>query len=196
MPWISLDDVVGLLLWALDTPTATGTSTPARPNPVTNREFSKALGRALHRPAVLPVPKLALMARLGGELAQIATSGQRALPRRALDDGYAFRHPELDDALRATPSPDTSGRRCSGAGAGSQASPSPAHARRRRPGPASYRRLVDRVGAEDRLAVGRREEGVDDRRRDRAGRSARSIAVEHDRHRLVAVGGEGPGSRS
>jgi len=100
MPWISLTDEVGLMLWALDTPTATGAYNACAPNPVTNREFSKALGRALGRPAVLPVPKLVLKARLGSELGEVATGGQRALPRRALDDGYEFRFTDIDAALR------------------------------------------------------------------------------------------------
>jgi len=99
MPWISLADEVGLFLWALDTEAASGAYNATSPNPVTNREFSKALGRALHRPAVVPVPKLALKLRLGGELGEVATGGQRALPRRAMDAGYAFRLPDIDAAL-------------------------------------------------------------------------------------------------
>jgi uncharacterized protein (TIGR01777 family) len=99
MPWISLDDEVGLLLWALDTPSVSGVYNASAPNPVTNREFSKALGRALHRPAVMPVPKLAVKLRLGSELGEVATGGQRAIPRRAQDEGYTFRHPEVDGAL-------------------------------------------------------------------------------------------------
>jgi uncharacterized protein (TIGR01777 family) len=103
MPWIALDDEVGMILWLLDTPSASGTYNLTAPNPVTNREFSKALGRALHRPAVLPVPKLAVKARFGAEFGEIAaTAGQRAVPRRALEGGYEFRHAEIDEALQAT----------------------------------------------------------------------------------------------
>ena len=65
MPWISLADEVGLLLWALDTETASGVYNACAPNPVTNREFSKSLGRALKRPAIMPVPKFAVKIRLG-----------------------------------------------------------------------------------------------------------------------------------
>ena len=101
MPWISVDDEVGLMLWGLDTPSAAGVYNATAPNPVTNREFSKALGRALHRPAVMPVPKLAVKLRLGAELGEVAAGGQRAIPRRAQDEGYAFRHPEIDGALAA-----------------------------------------------------------------------------------------------
>ena len=99
MPWISLADEVGLLLWALDNESASGVYNATAPNPVTNREFSKALGRALHRPAVVPVPKLALKLRLGSELGEVAAGGQRAIPRRAQDQGYRFRFSEIDAAL-------------------------------------------------------------------------------------------------
>jgi uncharacterized protein (TIGR01777 family) len=101
MSWIHLEDVVGLFLWALDDHRVWGTINATAPNPVTNREFSKALGRALHRPAVVPVPKFAVAALRGGELADAVAGGARVLPRRALDMGYDFRHPDLDEALRS-----------------------------------------------------------------------------------------------
>jgi uncharacterized protein (TIGR01777 family) len=99
MSWIHLDDEVGLFLWALDNAEVSGTINATAPDPVTNREFSKALGRALHRPAFMPVPKFAVAALRGGELADAVAGGARILPRRALDMGYEFRHPELDEAL-------------------------------------------------------------------------------------------------
>jgi uncharacterized protein (TIGR01777 family) len=101
MSWVHIEDVVGLFLWALDVKSVWGVINATAPNPVTNREFSKALGRALHRPAVFPVPKLAVAALRGGELADAVAGGARILPRRALDLGYEFRHPELDEALRS-----------------------------------------------------------------------------------------------
>jgi uncharacterized protein len=101
MPWIHVDDEVGILLAAIDNPAWSGAVNASAPNPVTNRDFSKALGRALHRPAVAPVPALAIRA-LYGEMAQIVTTGVRMVPARALELGYAFAHPELDEALRAT----------------------------------------------------------------------------------------------
>ena len=67
---------------------------------MTNREFSKSLGRALNRPAVLPVPKLAVKIRFGAELGEVATGGQRAFPRRAQDEGYVFSFPEIDAAMK------------------------------------------------------------------------------------------------
>ncbi len=100
MPWIHADDLVGLYLAALDGADWSGPLNGSAPQPVTNRDFSKALGRALHRPAVAPVPRLALRA-LYGEMEQIVTTGQRAVPRRALELGYAYAHPELDEALRS-----------------------------------------------------------------------------------------------
>ncbi len=100
MPWISLADEVGLLLWGLDTTTTSGAYNACAPNPVTNREFSKALGRALNRPAIMPVPKFAVKLRLGAELGEVATGGQRAVPRRAQDEGYVFRFPDLDAAMQ------------------------------------------------------------------------------------------------
>jgi uncharacterized protein len=100
MSWIHVDDEVRLLLWALDTEQATGTYNATAPNPVTNRELSKTLGRVLGRPAVVPLPKLALKLRFGDELGEITAGGQRAVPRRAVDAGFEFLHPEVEPALR------------------------------------------------------------------------------------------------
>ena len=99
MPWIHVDDVVGIYLAALDGEDWTGPVNASAPEPVTNRAFAKALGRALHRPALAPVPGLAVRT-LYGEMAEIVTQGQRVLPRRAQEHGYTFAHPDLDEALR------------------------------------------------------------------------------------------------
>jgi len=100
MPWISLADEAGIIVWALDNDEAAGAYNATAPNPVTNREFTKALGRALGRPALLPIPKLAVKVRLGRELGEIAaSSGQRAIPRRAIEGGYEFRFTDIDAAL-------------------------------------------------------------------------------------------------
>jgi uncharacterized protein (TIGR01777 family) len=101
MSWIHIEDEIGLILWALDDERVSGTVNATAPSPVTNREFSKALGRALRRPAAFPVPKLAVTAMRGRELADAVVGGARVLPRRALDLGYEFRHPDLDEALTA-----------------------------------------------------------------------------------------------
>lgn len=101
LAWISLDDEVGMMLWALDSDDVEGVYNATAPEPVTNKEFSKALGRALGRPAVMPLPKLAVKVRFGDELGEVLTGGQRALPRRALDQGYSFRHSSIEQGLAA-----------------------------------------------------------------------------------------------
>jgi uncharacterized protein len=99
LSWIHLDDLVGMYLAAIDDEAWSGPFNATAPEPATNAQFSKALGRALHRPAVLPVPAVALQA-LYGQMAEIVTEGQRAIPRRALEHGYGFTQPDLDEALR------------------------------------------------------------------------------------------------
>ena len=101
MSWIHLDDEVGLILWALDNDQVSGVVNATAPNPVTNQEFSKALGRALDRPTVIPTPKFAVAALRGRELADTVVGGARVLPRRATDLGYEFRYTEIDPALEA-----------------------------------------------------------------------------------------------
>jgi uncharacterized protein len=99
MPWIHRDDEVGLILWALDNPQVTGTLNATAPHPVTNREFSKALGTALHRPSFMPVPRFALTALRGEELTEQIVGSYRVIPRRAQDLGYEFRFTEVGAAL-------------------------------------------------------------------------------------------------
>src|SRR3954470_19692504 len=100
VPWIHLDDVIAIYLRAIDAPAWSGPVNATAPEPATNRELSKALGRALKRPAIAPVPGFAVKL-LYGEMAALVIGGQRAVPRRALEHGYEFRHPELDEALRS-----------------------------------------------------------------------------------------------
>jgi uncharacterized protein (TIGR01777 family) len=100
MSWIHIEDEVALLLWALDEEGVSGVVNATSPNPTTNRDFSKALGRALSRPAVVPVPGLVLDLKFGREFGHVLRGGQRVIPRRALDLGFDFRYPELDEALR------------------------------------------------------------------------------------------------
>lgn len=100
MSWIHMGDEIGILRWALEDERVIGPVNATAPNPVTNAELSQALGRALGRPAVLPVPGLALDLIYGREFGEVLRGGQRVIPRRALDLGFEFRHPELDEALR------------------------------------------------------------------------------------------------
>jgi uncharacterized protein len=99
VPWVHLDDVVGAILFELDTEAASGPINVTAPEPATNRDFSKALGRALRRPAIAPVPALAVKV-LYGEMSDIVTTGQRAVPARLTELGYAFRWARVEDALR------------------------------------------------------------------------------------------------
>jgi uncharacterized protein len=98
--WIHLEDEIGILLWALDNEQVSGTINATAPNPVTNREFSKALGRAVNRPAVVPVPGLVLDLKFGKEFGQVLRGGQRVIPKRTQELGYKFNYPELDEALK------------------------------------------------------------------------------------------------
>lgn len=100
VPWIHLSDEVGILAWALDTEAVSGVVNAAAPNPVTNKDWSKALGRALHRPAVLPIPGVAVEVKFGREFGKVAQGGQRVLPKRTEELGYGFKYPEIDGALR------------------------------------------------------------------------------------------------
>ncbi len=99
VPWVHLDDVVGVILFALDTEAVAGPVNVTAPEPATNRELSKALGRVLGRPAIAPVPALAVRA-LYGQMAEIVTTGQRAVPARLTELGYGFEQPVLEAALR------------------------------------------------------------------------------------------------
>ena len=98
MPWVHSDDVVGAYLFALDHDEASGPVNLSAPEPVTNKEFSKALGKTLHRPAFAPVPALAIKT-LYGEMAMIVTGGVRMVPKRLENLGYDFKHPDLREAL-------------------------------------------------------------------------------------------------
>ncbi len=100
MSWIHIDDEVGILLWALDNERVSGTINSTAPKPVTNREFSKAIGRALGRSASMPVPGFVLDLKFGSEFGHVLRGGQRVMPRRALDLGYEFRYENIDAALK------------------------------------------------------------------------------------------------
>ncbi len=104
MSWVHRDDVVGLIREAVAAEAYAGPVNVTSPNPVTNKDFARALGRALHRPAVLPAPAVALRLLLG-EMATMLLTGQRVLPAVAQRLGYAWRQPELPAALEACVGP-------------------------------------------------------------------------------------------
>jgi uncharacterized protein (TIGR01777 family) len=98
MSWVHVDDLVGLFAHAIDHTEVSGVLNGVAPAPVTNAEFTAALGRALHRPAVLPVPAVALRLALG-EMSAMLLASQRVLPRAAQRLGFEFRYPEIGPAL-------------------------------------------------------------------------------------------------
>jgi uncharacterized protein len=99
VPWVHLDDVVGAIDFCLRSDVE-GPVNVTAPEPVTNKELSRTLGRVLRRPAFAPVPALAVKT-LYGEMATIVTTGARVMPERLLELGYEFRRPVLEDALRS-----------------------------------------------------------------------------------------------
>jgi hypothetical protein len=98
MSWIHIDDVVSLLVHALTRPGIEGPLNGSAPNPVTNREFSRELGKAVRRPAIVRTPAFVLKLALG-PMSAIVLTGQRAVPRRTLESGFTFAHPTLPEAL-------------------------------------------------------------------------------------------------
>jgi uncharacterized protein (TIGR01777 family) len=99
LSWIHRDDEVGILLWALDNQEVSGVVNASSPNPATNKDFSKALGRALGRPALLPLPGFVLDLKFGSEFGHVLRGGQRVVPKRTEELGYEFKYPGLDEAL-------------------------------------------------------------------------------------------------
>jgi uncharacterized protein (TIGR01777 family) len=100
-PWIHIDDWVRLVRWAIVTPALSGPVNVTSPDPVPNKEFARSLGRAMHRPSLLPTPAFALRLMLGEMADGLLLSGQRAVPAKASGAGFAFRLPRLDEALAA-----------------------------------------------------------------------------------------------
>jgi uncharacterized protein len=102
MSWVSISDEVGAILHVLTNESLSGPVNVTGPTPVTNAEFTKTLGRVVHRPTAIPTPLLPLKARYGSELVQhLLVEGQRVLPKRLEEHGFRFAHPTLEEALRA-----------------------------------------------------------------------------------------------
>ena len=98
MPWIHVQDLARLLVFAAENKSLNGAVNGVSPRPVTNREFTAALGRAVRRPALFPAPAFALRLALG-EFAEVLLGSQRALPRAATEAGFKFRYGTIDSAL-------------------------------------------------------------------------------------------------
>lgn len=101
MSWISLEDAVRALRFLIDEPTMAGAVNVVAPEPERNADFARALGRVLHRPAVLPVPRFVLELAFGEMADNTILASQRVIPERLAGAGFRFRHPRLEDALRA-----------------------------------------------------------------------------------------------
>ncbi len=100
MSWITLEDAVGAISHIIEHDHVTGPVNIVAPNPVTNQEFTKALGTALHRPVILPLPAVAARAILGEAADALLLSSQRVMPRNLLDGGFQFKHSQIEDAFR------------------------------------------------------------------------------------------------
>jgi len=99
LPWIHIADVLAAITYLADHPELDGAFNLCSPEPVRNRELAKTLGAVIGRPAVVPAPALALKLILGGELAEVLLSGQRAVPARLLEAGFQFKYTDLESAL-------------------------------------------------------------------------------------------------
>jgi len=101
MSWISQSDAVASALFALENPALTGSVNATAPDPVTNADFTRELGRAVHRPTIMTAPGFALRLALGEMADEALLSSSRAVPKRLLDAGFTFTHPTIDQALAA-----------------------------------------------------------------------------------------------
>lgn len=107
MPWIHRDDIVGALIWMMENPNASGPFNVVSPNPATNAEFTRTLGKVLHRPTLFPAPAPVLKVALG-EMARLLLTGQKAIPERLTQEKFEFRYPDLEQALAQSVSPGSS----------------------------------------------------------------------------------------
>jgi uncharacterized protein (TIGR01777 family) len=98
MSFVHVEDAVGLMIFLLENAVSRGPFNAVCPEPVRNADFTKAVGRALHRPTILPAPEAALRFALG-EMSRLLLDSQRVLPKRTLEAGYIFRFPTLDSML-------------------------------------------------------------------------------------------------
>jgi uncharacterized protein (TIGR01777 family) len=99
MPWIHVNDLIGIIKLCLKDTAISGAINGTAPNPVTNQVFSKALGDQLHRPAIMPMPSLAVKLLFGEMGTELLLSGKKVVPSKALNAGYQFKFSHLPEAL-------------------------------------------------------------------------------------------------
>ncbi|VEN59572.1 unnamed protein product [Callosobruchus maculatus] len=101
MPWIHIDDLASLIVYAIENPKVEGVLNGVAPTPCTNKEFSLAFGKALHRPAFIPVPSFVFDILLNKERAVMVTEGQIVIPKKTLSTGFKYKYPNIDTACKA-----------------------------------------------------------------------------------------------
>lgn len=99
-PWIHIDDLVNLIIFAMENPKVNGILNGVAPQIITNKQFAQAFARALWRPAIFPMPKLVLNAAFSPERAKIMTEGQKVIPKRALELGFKFKYEDIESACK------------------------------------------------------------------------------------------------
>lgn len=99
-PWIHIDDMIGLLTYALENEKVNGVLNGVAPQIITNKDFASSLGKAMWRPSFFPLPGFVLNALFSQERAKIMTEGQKVIPKRTLELGYKFIYPQIDDACK------------------------------------------------------------------------------------------------
>jgi len=99
-PWIHITDIVGLIIHALEKPSVTGVLNAVSPQVITNKQFAKALGKAMWRPALIPMPSFVLDFAFSSERAKIMTEGQKVIPKKTLETGYTYKYPDIDSACK------------------------------------------------------------------------------------------------
>nr|CAH7713263.1 unnamed protein product [Callosobruchus chinensis] len=101
MPWIHIDDLTSLIVYAIENPKVEGVLNGVAPTPCTNKEFSSAFGKALHRPAFIPVPSFVFDILLNKERAVMVTEGQKVIPKKTLSTGFNYKYPNIETACRS-----------------------------------------------------------------------------------------------
>ncbi len=100
LSWIHRLDWIEIVRWIVTTPAVSGVVNATAPYPVTNRQFSRALGHAMRRPSLVPAPGFALKILFGEMASSLLLAGQRVVPARLQQSGYHFRYPEIEQAFR------------------------------------------------------------------------------------------------